>query len=220
MIHVDLLPKQRRAALQRRARSRQWMLGGSAYAALIAIAGLTFSLSGPRVSVAADLYQRQERELTDRQSRVDSLTAQSDLLAKRLDRLTRIQGHPDVSALVRLIASELQDHIVLDSISMERQVQSAKDAGRKKVGADAKDTESAATPTVFYQIDIAGLAKDQPDVTSFVLRLEGLGLFDKVTVLESGKRDVQSAELAQFRLRCRVDHRPAPSPQSGKGAEK
>ena len=75
MIHVNLLPKERRAALVTRTRARRWLLGGTGYAAIIVFGGLSFMLSGPRAAVATDLFQRQERELADRQARVTELTA-------------------------------------------------------------------------------------------------------------------------------------------------
>jgi Tfp pilus assembly protein PilN len=214
MINVNLLPKERRLALVRRRRGRAWMIGGTGYAGLIVVAGLVFSLSGPRAAVATDLYERQQRELAERSSRVDDLTARAAVLTKQLDRLNRIQGHPDVNALVRVVASQLGDRLILDSIAMERIVQAAKEPARGRIGADAKPA-AAAQSSSYFQIDIAGLAKDQPDVTSFVLRLEQLGLFDKVTVLESGKKDVHGAELTHFRIRCRADQAAAPGKGGG-----
>lgn len=214
MINVNLLPRERRLALVRRRRGRSWMIGGAGYAAAIVLAGLIFSLSGPRSAVATDLYERQQRELAERSSRVDDLTARAGALSKQLDRLNRIQGHPDVSALVRVVASQLGDRLILDSIAMERLALAPKEPARGKVGADAKPA-AAPQPSSYFQIDIAGLAKDQPDVTSFVLRLEELGLFDKVTVLESGKKDVHGAELTHFRIRCRADQAAARSKGGG-----
>lgn len=223
MIHVNLLPKPRRSALARRSSSRLWIMGGAGYAAIVIISGLVFSLSGPRSAVASDLFERQERELTDRDARVAELTLQTESLNRRLERLRRIQNHPDMSSLVRLIASRLQDRIVLDSMTFDRSVQQPAQASRKKIGADAASAPDVApqAPRVSYQIDIAGIARQQADVTSFVLRLEELGLFDKVTVVDSGKREVQGAELAQFRLRCQVEETASRDlPQPGKGAAK
>lgn len=221
MINVNLLPKARRSALVTRTRVRRWLVGGSAYAGAVVLAGLAFTLSGPRVAVATDLFQRQQRELDDRQARVKHLETQAESLTRKLDRLARIENHPDVSALVRLIAGAQQDRIVLDSIALERTVQQPKDTGRKKLGADAKAADTAPQSTIVtYTIDVAGLARQQPDVTSFVLRLEETGLFDKVTVVESGKRDVQGAELAQFRLRCRVDEPPSSGASPAAGGSK
>ncbi len=206
MIDVNLLPKSRRSTLARRRRSRAWMSGGAAYAMLLVIGGACFALSGPQAAVATDLYERQERELKDRSARVETLGSEITGLGKRLERLQRVQSHPDMSSLVRVVAAQLGGELVLDSIAMERQTIQPKDAGRARVGADAKP---AAQPIGVYQIDISGLAKDQPDVTSFVLRLENLKLFDKVTVIESGKRDIKGAALTQFKVRCRVEQTPA-----------
>ncbi len=217
-MQTNLLPKHRKAALMVRTRARLWLMGGSAYAGIIMAAGLAFALSGPRIAVAAELFERQERELSDRKARVQQLSSETQSVLKKLERLSRIQNHVDVSALVRLITGAQKDQIALDSISLDRTMQQPKEPARKKIGADAKG-EAAPAATIVYTIDIAGLAKEQPEVTSFVLRLEQSGLFDKVTVVESGKRDVQGAELAQFRLRCRVEEVPPPQPPAQGGAK-
>jgi hypothetical protein len=52
------------------------------------------------------------------------------------------------------------------------------------------------------------LAQSQLAVTKFVLRLEKVGLFSKVTLLDTSREPFRETEATSFRLECIIDPTP------------
>ena len=109
----------------------------------------------------------------------------------------RLQGgrvlseRPDWSALLQLVAASAGEDVVLGDLSLNTTGPTA-DAGAT--------------------IRLGGIARDPWTVSTFVLRLEDSGLFDRVTIVSSGREPYRQTTATAFTLRCDLHggHPPAP----------
>ena len=96
------------------------------------------------------------------------------------------------------------EHIVLrgchlESIAESRPVGTA-------AGGKATTQPSQITPTKI-SLTINGLGRSQSDVTQFVLRLEKLGLFDRVDLAQCAREPIGTTEATGFRIECTMHGR-------------
>lgn len=200
MDRINLIPKQRRLTRQRRARTKLWFGVVLGYAATALMVGLVFgAMATPR-----DLTSLGE-ELTSLDSELAGLQQQQENLRPKLSEQQlilaagrSITDQPDWSLLLNYLADEvLGDHIVLTGCSLALD-QSAVEAE------DYNDTPLALT--------VSGFAKTTPDVSQFVLRLEQMSLFDKVTLINTQREPFLSDQAIAFEARCVLE-------PGGKGAD-
>jgi Tfp pilus assembly protein PilN len=96
---------------------------------------------------------------------------------------------PDWSILLALLASTLEDEIVLRSV---RLVSGAAEEG---------DQREAGAPN----LDFAGLGQSQAAVSRFVLRLEEISLFRSVKLLDTRREPFLDGHAITFRVECVLD---------------
>lgn len=115
-----------------------------------------------------------------------------DVAATRLELVEaqrRLQGsrvlseRPDWSALLRLVAVAAGEDIVMRNFSL---------------GTTGPTIDAGAT------LRLGGIARDPWTVSSFVLRLEGSGLFDRVTIEASSREPYGQKTATAFTLRCEL----------------
>jgi hypothetical protein len=100
-----------------------------------------------------------------------------------------------------LTARSLGDNVVLESCRLEplgllEKVTKTLDKADKD-----KKTDNSPKPA---RVDLAGFARDQSDMSDYMLRLEKLGIFDKVRLIRTTPQTFLGDKAASFRLECIV----------------
>jgi Tfp pilus assembly protein PilN len=210
---INLIPAKYRDARRRQKRARAWFTICGGYAVILAVAyvGVATAL-GDGGNGAADLAKT--RQQTDELNRAAGMLkiqlrdAQSKLGVART-----VGDQPDWSLLLAVLGKVTDEHrnraspipIVLRGCHLE----SSPDAsGRPAPAANAKASTqpSPITPTKI-SLTVSGLGRSQSDVTQFVLRLEKLGLFDRVDLAQSAREPIGTTEATGFRIECTMHSR-------------
>ncbi len=190
MQRINLIPNQRQLARQKRVRLRYWLGAVAGYAALAVVACVVYRAASSPVDFAAlsDQYSELEVELTaakqQREALIPELREQQLLLAAGRS----IADQPDWSLMLTYLADEvLGDSVVLSDCSL------------KPAQDHSGDGSLSDTPLTFT---LSGYAKTTPDVSRFVLRLEQMGLFDKVTLARTDREPFLAGTAIVFEIQC------------------
>lgn len=229
MKSVNLIPAARLNARRRRAHVRRCIAGCSGYAALALAAGLTChgvwgraDESLPvRLADAQAVVERSAHDLAATTADLDA--AQSTLRASR-----SIAEQPDWSLLMKLLAIKEGDEIVLreclvqpanpgaarqEAADKQRESERVREAaarGSKPAARRGQPAPGDAGPVEPSMVlSISGLGQSQPAVSQFVLRLEAMHLFSRVTLLDTNRETFLGGEALAFRIDCSLDD-PAP----------
>lgn len=200
---VNLIPRSRRAARRRATRLRAWMVAAPLCASLLAGAygWLRVSWGVDTSSLAADLAKADEdiktadREISRAKTRLAEL--QPQLRAARA-----VGDQPDWGTLLTLLADRLKDDSVLTSCVLAPAPDAAPAPGAKAAPrtGDAKTRESGRPER--FTLMLTGLSRTQGSVAQFVSRLEAVGVFDRVSIVESRRSSLSGEEAVGFRVEC------------------
>lgn len=187
---VNLIPETRLLAQKCRRRVRAWI-------GTVAISvGFVCAVSVWSLVSLVDRGGAERLELADLSNRTKDLQAELDEKHRalvnanaRLRATLKVTLEPDWSELMAVLASALNEDTVLESFRL--------------VPVDASEGGSDARPT--YIVMLTGLARHQEGVSSYVLSLEDLSLFEQVTLKESSRRSVNDDEVVVFTLQCDFD---------------
>lgn len=216
---VDFIPPRHRQLRRVRARGRRWaaacvLVGAGlvlAYAVLMVNGGTAADGVGEEL---ARVRAKLELETADRaacEARI--VRAESELALVRA-----IGRHPDWSLLLRVLARERGERVVLERLQLKRTDKPAeKPADTAVPGGPGPVPATPASEQ--YGVRLAGQALSQGDATQFTLRLENLGFFDSVRLVETRPVNVQGREYVAFQVECSVGSRRAAA-QAGVDAEK
>jgi hypothetical protein len=206
MTGVNLIPAHYRQARQRRRRARAWFSVCGGYAIVLAVAYLgAASALGDGGSAAGDLgkTQQQVEELT-RASAMLKLQLRDALIKLNIARA--VGDQPDWSLLLGLLAKLTDEKIVLRSCHLE----TASESRQVATGTTGKPATQPTVPEpkdAVFNLTLVGFAKTQNDVTQFALRLEKLGLFDQVDLLQSAREPIGTTQATAFRVQCALHNR-------------
>jgi hypothetical protein len=201
MNSVNLIPAKYRDARRRQRRWRAWMLVCGTYAIVLALGyvGVAGAL-GDGGSTSAELA-RTRRQVEDL-SRVGAmLKIQLRDARIKLAVAKTVGEQADWSLLLAVLGKLASEDIVLRSCHLETV------AERPVAAANGKPATQPAVNVTRYNLVLVGYGKAQADVTSFVLRLEKLGLFDHVDLAQSTREAVATGEATAFRVECAMHNR-------------
>jgi hypothetical protein len=143
---------------------------------------------------------REQLELADLTARADLLEKDTQAKQAKLARENAtlranlvVHQEPNWSVLMALIAAEMGEDAVLERFRLMPESSKA----------------DASAPTS-YVVLLSGTSLSQASVFEFVIRLEKLGLFKKVTISESRRKSMGGREVVGFDMRC--DLAPGGSP--------
>jgi hypothetical protein len=220
---VNLLPAGRRLALKRRRRLKAWIMVLCGYAA--ALLGV-WAWCGVGARLAAhDDQQAGPGSSGSAAQRLATVTADIDRLHnernkvrsevvtihRKLDAARAVGHHADWSVLLQLLA-ELggppHTDVVLERIELRPRPAQANDpaAGKPKSPAAAARDNEVPDPWG-YSLSLDGLAGSQIDVVRFAAGLEGLQLFESVSIVGTHPRDSTAPDapglhLVSFQIAC------------------
>ena len=200
MRDVNLIPSQRVQNKRRKARLRLWASIMAVYFASMALC----------LSSAYAMWNQDEEAASKLNHTIDRVGKYSHTIIelKKLLAQTRsalqttwaIHGQPDWSQLLQIISAELGDQVVLDHCEL-----SSLNANGYKldVTVPEKLTADDLLGERQYALRLSGLACEQNAVSQFVLRLEGLQLFDSVRLEKSRRQTFMEQPAVAFTIECR-----------------
>ena len=208
---VNFIPRARRERAARRTRLRAWAVGAAAYA-LVGVVALAASGTGAVVedpSVAQELARLPNQIDTSRRA-LANLQGQLTEAQAKLDAARAVAQQPDWSVLLGLLAQSLGEEIVLTSCKLDSDpVEPERPAGaaqRPGTAANLKpaDAQLPRPDGARYTLLLSGLGRTQSSVSQFVLRLEALGLFGRVTILKTNREMFGEHESIGVRLEATI----------------
>lgn len=208
-IPVNFVPAPRRISRQRQSRIKLWIAITCAYSVVLAVVFAVFQ------SMAGSAVENVDQELGQVSSDIQSTNQNiSEVLPSLTEsRLTlqasrAVGNQPDWSVLMALVASRLNERVVLSHCSLTPQRtgtdSSSPTAVRIGRGPAAK-TQGAANQNSgpdFFNLDVRGLARTQAALSTFVLELEQAGLFAKVVLQDAQRVEFAKGEAIQFQIVC------------------
>jgi len=197
---INLIPESRQLARQRRVRCRAWIAWALGYSAIVLVACLVFTGLGSHEdpAVIGEDLAVLEAELSQVQQEQSQLKPQ--LAEQRLILASgrSITDQPDWSMLLSYIADKLLgDTVILSGCSL---------------GPAPGSERADGPPDSGVRVTLSGYAKTTPAVSQFVLRLEGSGLFDRVTLTRTNREPFMNGQAIAFEAHCLIkreggDHR-------------
>lgn len=202
MNDVNLIPSERLASKRCRARLRLWTVICGAY--LIALTTALISahaISGGHSDAVAQELKSAEQTVeqhnaTIRQLREELAEAGTALITSR----AIIDSQLDWSKLLILLGDQLGQEVVLNNCQLAALNKDNND-GTESFSPSAADMGLAERR---YRLKMSGLGRTQSSVSQFVLRLERIGLFDSVTLVNSYRQPFLNGQAVAFSVECSI----------------
>ncbi len=213
MNDINLIPRYRIEARQRRSRIRAWAWGCAGYAAvMVAACAVAASVFGGGDRSTSGEMGRMERQLADTNRQLTLVRPEMDEARAQLDAGRAVTVQPDWGLLLKLLAQSRGDSVVLDRVALSpveaptvaEKIEATKPAagGNIALAAAKKKRDAEKRKPLCVEIQISGLARTQLDVSQFVLRLEQIKLFDQVKLLDTSRAAPGESAVISFRLQC------------------
>jgi Tfp pilus assembly protein PilN len=197
MNRTNLIPLQRQLRDERIARLKRWAWTTSGLclfvvAAIACCAAWTTQSTGP----TSEDFAKVATDLSKANQEAGTLRADLNVETQRLRSRQLIFEQPDYSLLLRLIAQQVDDDVVLSRCEFRQAGTERTD--RVEIGS-VKDQKSK---TKTDSLQIWGFARSQPAVAAFMLQLESTGIFQKVSLLRSSEQPLLNGQVAAFEIQC------------------
>lgn len=194
-LNVNLVPRKRRAARRIHSCIRAWTVVGVAYIIIVSGAcALVISATTPN----DDPLQRDASgvavQIAASKDRLTQTRAELANVTRHLAAAREIQGHPDWSVLLSLIAANRGDGLALASLELHPASSSA---------SGSRDSQAVLSerPTS-YSLRLTGLGKDYDQITQFAIRLETVGIFSRVVLKETLAKQLATRSVVSFGIEC------------------
>ena len=203
MPDVNLIPGPRLAAKRRKARLRLWTLIVALYVIVLSAGSLAafVILPGEEPGLAEELAAV-EQDIARYNATVQELRRALARVAASLDTAQAVQGQPDWSELLTGLSREMGQEMVLSHC----QLAILRDDGRPVTEPWSESILSKPLRAFLgeqrHQLVLRGFGKTQESVSRFALELEGLGLFDRVRLVNSCRQKFLRSEAVAFTVEC------------------
>ncbi|KPK79721.1 MAG: hypothetical protein AMJ81_12915 [Phycisphaerae bacterium SM23_33] len=201
MIRANLIPAARQEAKQQRARRRAWLGVCGAYAGLLltgyALCAAAWGADGRGLQ---DQLANEEADIKTSKAELGTLHQKLEQARRKLQANRAVGDQPDWSVLLAVLASSLDDELVLTLCKLHELGQPAEPRPPMR----ARGVPPAAAPAGQEQflLTIGGYARSQAAVSQFVLRLERGRLFRTVNLLKANREPFLAGSAVAFRVEC------------------
>lgn len=184
---VNLIPTRYLAARRRRVRTRRWAVGVAAYALLLLPAwGVMRMTSGGAQRVAAEQLAQADDRIADTEAALRTIQPRLAAALATLEAGNSVGDQPDWSILMTAVANLLGDDAVLTRFALE----------------PVAEDKRSPRPSRQYVLHVQGLGRSHEVVSGYVLKLEGLGLFDSVKLLSTKREPIAEQTAVGFQIDC------------------
>jgi Tfp pilus assembly protein PilN len=205
MTGVNLIPTQRLAAKRRRSRINRWLVGTTAYAALALAAciGANVAWGTDYHSTAGDLAQTSERisHLTTKAADLRRRLADAESLRQTAQ---AVSDQPDWSILLAILSETLGHDVTLRELRLQPDRRAAAPAAAPTSTPQARPPAPLNATSLRFVLELRGVARSQPAVAQFVLRLQQIGLFDEVKLIRTGREPLFNASAVTFDITATI----------------
>jgi Tfp pilus assembly protein PilN len=198
MKSINLIPAQRRQAKASRGRIVKWGVGLGFYCIVILVGCLAYRhyATGDNWGIEGQV-SKADNHLKSVKGAMATLGAGAAKSRQEFGTVEALAQQPDWSLMFDLMSRSLGENVVLQSCRLEPL--GLLDKGPKGADKADKKTDNSPKPA---RVDLAGVAKGQSDMSDYVLRLEKLGIFDKVRLIQTTPQTFMGGKAASFRLEC------------------
>jgi len=194
----DLTPAPFIKQMRKHSAIRRW-IAPVAICALAAVVPIFLELSKP----ADTSGQLAKERVTQAQSRIESSKAQLASLSARLvqqEREIKAEQHltsrPDWSAVLMLVARQFDENLMMAGLQLDNIKNSRVRSALGPLAADVPDDS--------VWLVVNGFAAANSDVPGLIMRLESLGLFERVVMTGTQRETFAGSAKTTFTLACRV----------------
>jgi len=194
---INLLPRHRREVLRCRRLLRIWIGVVVAHCLLLAGACVTARMAWA-IPGGADERDLQNARQSARQLDIAVAVARKELasLQTKQRMVATFIDQPDWAAFLQLIGRPLGPNLVLREVKLQQTT--------TPTGVSPTATPKTSTTGRTYKLELRGLAKSQPDLSSYVKALEETTLFDEVNLLRTGREPFLTGTATSFELQCLI----------------
>lgn len=204
MTDVNLIPADRLASKRRMARLCIWAVTCGAYLTLLVVASLcAHAICGGDGNVTQELKSTEQR-VQEYNASITELRAQLAKTRTALEMSRAISSQPDWSKLLVLLGDQLGEEVVLNNCQL---VAVNKDG--KNMTAHLQESFSSLAAGMplserRHKLELSGLGRTQSSVSRFVLRLEEIGVFDSVRLVNSYRQPFLNDQAVAFSIECSI----------------
>lgn len=199
MSNINLIPLRRRDAKRRRRHIRWCAVGCCAYALAATAAGAAAIYTwGGEDLVVADQLAHVEQDI--QRNEHAAAAARTNLAATQLvlESTRQIVERPDWSQLLALLAGESNQQVMLRSCQLRPKLSRMGDAAPG------------------FLVTAVGITRSPSDAQEYAVRLQGTGMFDRVTLLDTRREPFLAMEASTFRLECELGTGSSQAQDTGK----
>lgn len=205
-LSVNFVPAPRRISRKRQACIKLWIAITCAYSVVLALVFVVYqSMAGSAVENVDNELAQVSRDIQSTNKQISDVTPSLNESRLTLQASRAVGNQPDWSVLLALLASRLNDRVVLSHCSLTPQnagTAATPTAPRIGIGrATPPDAKTKSGPSHF-NLDVRGLAKTQASLSTFVLELEQAGLFARVVLQDAQRVEFVKGEAIQFQIVC------------------
>lgn len=199
----NLIPAERRVRKRRKARRRVWTVVCATYAVLLAAGSLAAHMICP--SDARSVIEQLEGTALEIEQSDHTLLALRDELAQAaatLETARAMRQQPQWSHLFAELSRQLGEEMVLSRCQLVTSMGAGRTAANEWRKSLASKPLGAFLTERRYRLTLSGFGKTQESVSQFVLRLEGVGVFDRIRLVNSSRQTFREGEAVAFSVDC------------------
>lgn len=204
MNDVNLIPADRLASKRRMARLRTWAVMCGAYLTLLAAALLCAHAICRGDGVVVEELNSTEQRVQRYNAVIIELREELAKTTTALEMSRAISNQPDWSKLLVLLGDQLGEEVVLNNC----QLVAVNEDGKNETGHLQESSSFLAASTSLaerrHKLEISGFGKTQSSVSRFVLRLEKIGIFDSVRLINSYRQPFLNGQAVAFGVECSI----------------
>ena len=203
MNDVNFIPAERLAARRRRARIYLWVVACGTYVVLLAAGSLAAYVLCPGQD--ADLAEQLADAETQSKQNNEAMLGLRRTLAETtaaLETTRAIREQPDWSRLLTGLSHELGQELVLNRCQLVAIREDGKSLTEPWSDALLAKPLLALVTKQRYQLVLQGFGQTQESVSRFALGLEGIGLFERVRLINSSRQTFLRGQAVAFTVEC------------------
>lgn len=203
MSDVNFIPAQRLAAKRRKARMHTWAFVCGTYFVLLAAVTLGARVAGPGrdPSLPKQLAAADEQIEQSNKTAAELRRTLAQTIAA-LETARAVHEQPDWSRLLVGLSHELGPELVLSRCRLAAAREDGKSLTEPWPDALLAKPLRALVAKHQYQLVLHGFGQTQESVSRFALGLEGIGLFERVRLMNSSRQTFLDGQAVAFTVEC------------------
>lgn len=204
MNDVNFIPADRLVAKRRRGRITLWAVACGTYIVVLTAGSLAACVLCPgRDGDLAEQLAAAEKQIKQDTEAMLALRGTLAETTAALETTRAIRQQPDWSRLLTGLSQDLGQELVLNRFQLVAMREDGKSLTEPWTEALLAKPLLALVTKHRYQLVLQGFGQTQESVSRFVLGLEGLGLFERVRLVNSSRQTFLSGQAVAFTVECR-----------------